>query len=307
MPQDHAFDAAPRAHRPMGRNVSSGGASGVEAASEARLIDTRTGHLPRRASPADPGPGAWPRASEVLFLVPLIARAKVGDWARIEANLARTLGTLIRQTDPRWRAVICCHDVPALPRDPRIDVLSIDRPLDGDDKWAKLTAILRHRDPGPDTLLFPLDADDLLHPGLVAHMLRHPGDGWLVTQGYSMDARTGRLGRHGDPGPAHPRINPLWHACGSAGAVRRVADDIAATRQMLVRHFEMPTMAAAHGQRLRPLPFPGAIYLVAHGENMESAAGREADKLRYIEVNAVPGEEAADVRRLFGLGDGALV
>ncbi|MGR3467373.1 MAG: glycosyltransferase family A protein, partial [Shimia sp.] len=232
---------------------------------------------------------------------------KVGDWARIEANLSRTLASLLRQSDPNWRAVVACHDVPTLPNDPRITALPIDRPLDGDDKWAKITAILRQEDPGPDLLLFPLDADDIVHPNLVAHMLMHPADGWIATEGYSLDARTGRLGRHAEGDPAYPRANPLWHACGSTGAVRMIAGDIEATRQMMVRHFEMPTMAADHGQNLRPLPFPAAIYLVAHGENMETIAGREADKLRYIEVNEIPENDAQAIRRIFDLLDGPLV
>ncbi|MGR3467003.1 MAG: glycosyltransferase family 2 protein, partial [Shimia sp.] len=59
-------------------------------------------------------------AREVLFCIPLIARTKVGDWARIEANLSRTLASLLRQSDPNWRAVVACHDVPTLPNDPRI-------------------------------------------------------------------------------------------------------------------------------------------------------------------------------------------
>ena len=266
------------------------------------------GHIPRPLSPADPGPGTgrWPQATEVLVTIPLIAKALVADWRVIEANLARTLGTLLRQTDPRWRAIVACHDVPCLPDDPRIRALPVDRPLDGDDKWAKITAILEAERPGPGTFLFALDADDLLHPDLFAHMLAEPAEGWLLTRGWSIDAPTGRIGGHGDPDDAHPLRCPLWHASGTAGAVRMVPGDVKATRQMMVRHFELPDTAAAHGIALRPVPFPGAAYLVAHGENMESKAGREDGKRRYIAANEVPAPEAADARRLLHLPDGPI-
>jgi hypothetical protein len=266
------------------------------------------GHLARPLAPPDPGAqsASFPMAREVLFCVPVISARLSDDWARIERNLGRTLGTLLRQTDRNWRAVVACHEVPDLVEDPRIRALPVDRPLDGDDKWAKITAILRKEAPGPDTLLFALDADDLLHPGLVAHMRAEPADGWLLSRGWSVDATTGDVGLHGDPTPDAPRRCPLWHACGSAGAVRMVPGDIAATRQMMVRHFELPSTAAAHGQRLRPLPFPGVAYLVAHGENMESRAGREEDKRRYVAANRASGEEAAGMRRLLALPEGPL-
>lgn len=227
----------------------------------------------------------------------------VADWQVVTRCLDLTLGTLLRQSDPGWRAVVCGQDLPPLPPDPRISGLRLDRPLDGDDKWAKITAILRHA-PEDDALLFALDADDLLVPGLVAHMRAAPADGWLVTEGWSIDARTGAMGRHGQPDPGHPRRAPFYRVCGTAGAVRRVAGDLKATRQMMVRHFELPETAPRHGQTLRPLPFPAAAYLVAHGENQESRSGREGDKLRYIAANPVAEEEAAEVRRLLHLPEG---
>jgi hypothetical protein len=240
----------------------------------------------------------------VLFCVPVIARALAGDWSVVEANLARTLASLLRQGDGRWRAVVCGQDMPELPDDPRIEGLTIDRPLDGDDKWAKITAIIA-RVPETAALLFPLDADDLLHPDLVALMATETADGWLLVDGYSVDTRSGALGRHGAPDEAHPKRAPFYRVCGSSGAVRMVPDNIKATRQMLVRHFEFPQTAAAHGQMLRPVPFPGAAYLVAHGENQESRSGREADKLAYIRANPVPEDEAREARRVFGLADAA--
>ncbi|PZX19086.1 hypothetical protein LX81_00786 [Palleronia aestuarii] len=242
----------------------------------------------------------------VLFCIPLIARAMVRDWSVVTRCLELTLGTLLRQTDPNWRAVVCGQDVPPLPPDPRVTGLPLDRPLDGDDKWAKITAILR-AEPEDDTLLFALDADDLVVPDLVAHMRSEAADGWLLTDGWSIDARTGRIGRHGAPSADHPKRAPFYRVCGTAGAVRRVAGDLKATRQMMVRHFELPETAPLHGQHLRPIPFPAAAYLVAHGENQESRSGRENDKLRYIAANPVTAAETAEVRRLLHLPDGPVL
>ncbi len=242
-------------------------------------------------------------APDILFCIPVIARAATRDWEVVLRCLDRTLGTLLAQTDPNWRAVVCGHDPIDLPDDPRITGLTVDTPLDGDDKWRKITAIVADED-DPDTLLFALDADDLLVPGLVAHMRAEPADAWLIVEGWSLDARTGALGRHGVPDAAHPRRAPIWKCCGSAGAVRRVPGDLKATRQMMVRHFELPETAPRYGQTLREVPFPAVAYLVAHGENQESRSGREDDKLRYIAANPVDPAEAAEARALLGLAPG---
>ncbi|SPJ24893.1 hypothetical protein [Palleronia abyssalis] len=244
-------------------------------------------------------------APHVLFCIPVIARSLTADWSVVERCLDRTFGSLIAQTDPAWRAVVCGHEVPRLPNDPRIRGMAIDRPLDGDDKWAKITAILND-EPEDDAFLFALDADDLLVPQLVAHIRSEPADGWLITDGWSLDARTGALGRHGAPTPDHPKRAPFYKVCGSAGAVRRVKGDLKATRQMMVRHFDLPETAPRYGQTLRPIPFPAAAYLVAHGENQESRSGREGDKLRYIAANPVSPAEAAEARRLLNLPEGKL-
>lgn len=244
-------------------------------------------------------------APPVLYCIPVISREMSGDWSVVAANLRRTLGTLIAQTDPEWRAVVCGQDIPPLPDDPRISALPITRREATDDKWIKITAIVEAH-PEDDSLLFALDADDLLHPRLNAHMRGHPADGWLITDGWSIDARTGAIGRHGAPSTRFPKCAPFYRVCGSAGAVRRVTGDLKATRQMMVRHFELPETAPRYGQTLRPVPFPAAAYLVAHGENQESRSGRETDKLRYIAANRVDDDAAAEVRALFGLPEGRI-
>lgn len=125
----------------------------------------------RRANPLAPPSGG----GIVRFIVPLISRSKARDWSVVCRNLARTVASLRRQTDPNWRATICCQTRPdGIDWDERVRFLRFPfmKRTDASDKNAKLRHLLREtaRQDRADGYPFFLDADDILHPRLVAHM-----------------------------------------------------------------------------------------------------------------------------------------
>lgn len=248
---------------------------------------------------------AAPSAPDVVFILPLVGKHHVGDWAAVEARLSETLASFTAQTDGRWRALICGQDAPRLPGDPRIAFLPFTEAVEGNDKWRKLAALCRALPTqGPqDGYVMPFDADDLLAPGAVAEMLerRAPG-GYLVEDGWLMDAGRGTFARAAPRSLARPGQKPFWKLCGSCAAFRCTRDPgDAAFLEALTGHEHrmFPYLAALAGRTLTPLRAPAALYILNHGENFGARRGRVSFKARFVERFAVSAEEEARIRAAF--------
>ncbi|MBS8227050.1 hypothetical protein [Vannielia litorea] len=252
---------------------------------------------------------AAPSAPEVVFILPLVGKHHVGDWATVEARLCETLASFTAQTDGHWRALICGQDAPTLPpdleHDARITFLPFTETVEGNDKWKKLAALCRALPAqGPeDGYVMPFDADDLLAPGAVAEMRtrRAPG-GYLVEQGWLLNAGTGTFARAAPRSLAQPGQKPFWKLCGSCAAFRCSRDPAeAAFLEALTGHEHrmFPYLAALAGRPLAPLHAPAALYILNHGENFGARRGRVSFKARFVERFAVSAEEEAQIRAAF--------
>lgn len=256
-------------------------------------------------------------APEMVFLVPLIGRAYATDWEAVCRRLRATLESLLGQSDPAWRAFICCQDRPErMPEDDRICHLPFVEPegltlVSGKpfDKGAKIAAMVDHLEETcrGDGYLFLLDADDLLHPGLVAHVLGdNNGRGYFVEQGYMMDLESGRLGFLGRRSLRYPRAHPFYRHCGSSSAMRfdlrNGAEGLDPVRAR-GKHKEIPENMRKHGLPMDAIPFPAAVYLLGHGGNMRLRRGMLEGQIGYLKRNLVPRRKEAAIYEAFRLNE----
>ncbi|MDU8911958.1 hypothetical protein [Aestuariicoccus sp. MJ-SS9] len=248
--------------------------------SERAALDLR---LARKGHP-------WRPAQEVIFLIPLVGPAQVGDWPAVTARLRTTLQSLIAQTDPRWRALVCCQERPEMPDDPRILFLPFDDPTPGNDKWRKLAALTGHlghiaTDPA---YVMSFDADDLLRSGAVSEMLSAQAKGgYLAQTGFVMDHATGDVALAARPTLALPLRKPFWKLCGSCAALHHypaLPQSQAFLQEMTQHEHRMfPYLAALAGQTLTPLKDPAVLYVLNHGENFGARRGRVGFKTRFVQ------------------------
>jgi hypothetical protein len=247
----------------------------------------------------------------VTFAIPLIGRASAGDWDRVSDRLAATVSSLLRQTDPRWEAIICGQDRPeGLPEDSRVRFQRYPhaaQPGAITDKYDKIPFILSglSREPRRDGYLVFLDADDILHPRLVAHMMTaaEPG-GYLIESGYMLDAATGEIGRLEPPRAQRPSTTPFHEHCGSCSAIRIDRARWYGWRLPVTRkgqHQWQRRNLRSFGLHLAPVPFPAAIYVVNHGENTRQRRGKMSAKMQYLARNRLDADEARQVLTDFGL------
>ncbi len=245
----------------------------------------------------------------VIFALPLVAKARSDDWSQVEANLARTLASFRNQTRKGWQAVICGQDRPALPQDDRITFLPFDGPDTFFDKGAKMFALARHvLAKGPEEgYYFPFDADDILHPGVVEHILTDDnGAGYFIDKGYMMHAETGQLAALQPADARFPEATEFLRSCGSSTAIRldrRAGADIGALIAKRGAHRKVPRNMTHFGLHMTPIPFHAALYVVGHGENMRKRRGKMAGKLKHLDISPLTDEETAKVQHDFRLGD----
>lgn len=230
----------------------------------------------------------------VTFLIPLVGQHHVKDWPGTCQRLMDTLHSLIRQTCPAWRVVICGQDRPDdLPDNTRIAFLPFTEPFEGNDKWRKLSkltdALPVHGPKAGYAMTF--DADDIAHPGLVADIMdrKRPG-GYLAETGFVYDQGAGKVALAGPRTLTAPLRKPFWKLCGSCAAVRYdlthagASSEIDFLREMSQHEHRMfPYLAALAGRPLEPLSQPFVTYLLNHGDNFGARRGRVSFKTRFVQ------------------------
>ncbi|MEM1431463.1 MAG: glycosyltransferase family 2 protein [Pseudomonadota bacterium] len=239
---------------------------------------------------------ATPDATDlrVVFAIPLISKAGASDWATVQDNLRATLITLCNQTDSRWQAVICGQDRPdVVDMDARITFLPFpDRP-EGFDKRPKTLMLRRHiaEDLGGAGYYFALDADDLLHPGLVAHILTDNNQaGYQIDRGYMLDHATLALATLQPPDAAYPAASHFYRSCGSSSAIYfdfGSGADYAAVLAARGNHRKVVRNMAYLGLAMAFIPFPAGIYVMNHGDNLRQKRGKMSGKMKHFNENPV--------------------
>jgi FkbM family methyltransferase len=248
---------------------------------------------------------------EFMFGISLASAQVSTDWVRTQELLGHTLRSLLNQSDPRFTVVICGHERPCLPEidDPRVLFVESDRPPPKNssgfrgDKMRKrriIGSILRARGGG---YFFPLDADDLVHRDVVAHV--RTGDnrkGYLIEKGYVLDYANQVLGTI--PGAWSVSFD---RSCGSSAVIWFTADELPIDGEndpelyfnLFQSHAYWPLVAEEFGRRLDPLPFAGGVYVVNHAQNLSFRLQRKGVRTENI-VRAISAHRVENATAILG-------
>jgi len=243
----------------------------------------------------------------ILWLIPMVGRANAGDWERACEVLAGTLASIEAVRYGNWKVLLCSQDRPEGfvdgPRHEFVQAPPQDMSKGISDQNIKARLLAEHaaRTCKGFTYVSHLDADDLIHPDLPGWIAAdNNGSGYIVEKGYMLDFASGRLARMG----TEPGESVFWKHCGSCGyfAVDFGRQRFPAFHLRLIGkgHKNYTGRSAKLGRPLTPVPFPAMIYLVNHGENVQSRRGH--DKMVYLARCEVTDEaEAAEIYAEFGL------
>ncbi len=218
----------------------------------------------------------------LTFVVPVRHPQNARDWGRVKQTLAQTAASIAAQDSDEWRAVVVANtgsDLPPLPS--RFRVAWVDfspNPLHdigrNPHQWADKFEAFRY-DKGqrvlagllhaPDSDYYMVcDDDDFVSHRLASFVARHPGErGWFVGDGYVWSEGGQWLFKH----------DMLHKSCGTTHILHRDLMKIPATAaeaplqhvRWLGTHARITEEFVSAGTPLKPLPFPGAVYRVGHG------------------------------------------
>ena len=209
------------------------------------------------------------------------------SWENTCTLLERSLKSMCAQTDTNFKVLVVCHEQPAIEfQHPAVEFLSVDfpapEPINYEDEFPMrearrdkhrkiLQGILHAQHIQPSHIML-MDADDLVSNSLAAFVADHKADpGWYVDEGFEYFEGNGQL---------FPIKDRFYGKCGSSHIVRfDILEKIAQTTSLenisprFLHHQDVRKFVEEQGFSLSPLPFPGAVYITNHGDNMWASQG----------------------------------
>ncbi len=223
----------------------------------------------------------------LLFLVPLKSSKISNSWDKTCRLLERALKSMCAQTSADFRVLVVCHEQPDLEfQHPQIEFLSVDfpapNPINYEDKYPmrearrdkhrKVLTGLLHSHQHPPSHVMLVDADDLVSNSLAAFVSQNKTEpGWYIEKGFEYFEGSGQM---------FPITERFYGKCGSSHIVRfDILEKIAQTTSIeeihhrFLHHQDVRKFVDQQGFSLSPLPFPGAVYITNHGDNMWASQG----------------------------------
>lgn len=223
----------------------------------------------------------------ITFIIPVRHQDNARDWSLLKANLVQTVASIANQSNNDWRGIIVANEGADLPDLPKrfsvervafppnnlheIDQANIEEVYDAfrADKGRRvLKGMLAARD---SRFFMIVDDDDFVSARIVQHVSENrDANGWTIDRGYIWD----------DGGSILLGNDEFSHLCGTSLIVRsdiyglpeRFEDaSLDWIKSMLGSHVRIADILAHRGTPLVPLPFPGAVYRVAHGGSHSKA------------------------------------
>jgi hypothetical protein len=201
----------------------------------------------------------------LAFVIPLMSREVARDWDRVEVMAVEAVRSTVHQNgSPRHRitVLVANDDLASLEQHDGLDVVHV-RPTrrpqthaeKNADKVDKLRVGLARAAKLGATHAMVVDADDLVDRRIASYVGSQPvgSPGWQLTHGY--------VWRDGSRVAFRKRFE-FHRVCGSSVIAR-----LDLQHHLFVGGYYQHWVEAPGGERLAPLPFPGAVYRIMHGDN----------------------------------------
>jgi hypothetical protein len=231
-----------------------------------------------------------------VFAISLQSQVVSKRWDEVERNLHYTLRSAQASRSVNPVIIIACHEAPDLgdcggknvhmvpvPFPPELDVLQ--RIADKMRKRMFTGAWLKANLPCEGIYMMFLDADDLVHKDLAAHILEHDNRrSYLIDKGYRYDCSSGLMDR---------RSSEFYRVSASSFIGYFTMEDLPSTwndRDAPLGRFdvypyghgEYGAIAAQMGKCPDMVPFHAVTYLMNHGESLR--LWKTNGKFRHLSV-----------------------
>jgi hypothetical protein len=234
---------------------------------------------------------------EVVFAISLKSKRVSRNWTRVQNNLARTLRSIINNTDQNYRIVIAGHEKPNIEemKNERVTWLPVRFPPPtyisqySSDKFRKRRVIGAYlRRIGFSGYFMPLDADDWVHYRFVEFIRSHPiTDAFVLNTGCMTNFK-------------HKRVwirEGFYYSCGSSAVFYFSNRDFPRTSMRGdVMKTKFKWVILAHGKvtkylnnkNYKMVNFPFVTWVVSHGDNNTHIKRKIKRSISAKRYNAIP-------------------
>lgn len=235
---------------------------------------------------------------KIVFSIPLRAKKGAEAWAVVESNLRATIASVVRQQDNDVVIMVCGHDRPDLREfADRVVWISADWDAPTDPSrgsWDKTQKRKKMLAECKDYALngfyfFLLDADDFINNDVVGFIRKNDNrKGYFIDKGYVLDKSTDALAE------MVPPRRPFHKSCGSCAVFWLTDEDLPDSEgnnskywHALREHGKFPEVSATFGRPLTAIPFPAALYMINHGENLSVLQGVSVVQTKHAQENNI--------------------
>lgn len=213
----------------------------------------------------------------IYFCIPLISKQASKDWNTVTILFNRTLWSVYNQTNPNFKVIVACHDIPKLDKkyDDRVEFIKVNTPIPKtheekmiDKGYKTHTLAMRIRELGGGYAML-VDADDLVSCRIAEFIDKNPNNnGYFIKTGYVYFV--------GDKYMKKLRKFSSGTACiinyskeDLPNSYPEIMTDNNNDNECLMRkrHGGVVDACKELGRPLKPLPFLGAVYVLGSGEN----------------------------------------
>ncbi len=215
----------------------------------------------------------------LVFVVPLKSQQVSKSWEHVSKLLERCVKSICAQTSPEFRAIVVCHEKPDITfTHPHLTYIEVNFPLPNEeetvnkghtDKGRKMLKGLISAEKFNPTYTMTVDADDCVSKNLAQFVNLNPGcNGWFINQGYKYQE---------DSKYIYVKRQNFYKMCGSCNIIRYDLNFLPQNPEYnrgygyykyYIDHGKVREILASKQKHIKPLPFPGAIYMLGTGEHL---------------------------------------
>lgn len=217
----------------------------------------------------------------LVFVVPIKSAQVSTNWEVFSLLVARTMRSICQQTSDNFKVVAVCHEIPEIPfQHPALEFLQVDFEPPTDeairsqvsedpknyrnaakeaDKAKKILRGIEYAKKYDPTHFMVVDADDCISRELVSFVDEHSdgGAGWYIKKGYIYNEGSNLI---------FLNKNSFNVLCGTCIIINAAyVNELLSLEPHPLFHHEVTKLK--NGDKLIPLPFPGAIYSIGNTEN----------------------------------------
>lgn len=229
----------------------------------------------------------------LVFIIPLKSSQGSKSWDHVCKLFERSVKSVCNQTSNNFRVIVACHEKPRIEfTHPCITYLEVDFPIPSSDfrskitdKHRKMLAGLRYAQRFRPSHTMHVDADDCVSKYLAKFVELNPqGNGWFVDRGHVYQENSKCIffkRKDFYKWSATSNIFKYDFRFLSKGLTYDsidindyVNEDLSEEFKDFYRGYLGHRLVVQHraekGIPLEPLPFPGVVYMLDHGESLSS-------------------------------------